>query len=197
MTERNTARDGPPPREAAQVRGMSAFNCYAQEHRNDVNEEILSSEPTLRSRIQNDDNESDQCEAEDELWDKSYRIMRDRFNALDASSKQQYAEREREEQHRAWSRLRSQGRLIENEESLAQKQQEDALIAMGVTPPSQQLRGRGGPPPPHLISQLQAELLKKLKSAEVKRNLCPPFDADGGNNVTLMKAKIGKIQSEE
>ena len=122
-----------PPREASQLRGIPAQTIFCNENRARINEQLLSNDPDLRRRCENDEDSDDQCEAEEELYDLAQPILRQEYNALSEFEKSIFEQKSLEAKHNHWRRFRMRGDLIENEESLAQKAQDDILIAQGVS----------------------------------------------------------------
>lgn len=129
LPKTNMAQERP----ASFYQGPSVQAMYSRENRDRVHELILQQDPDLKRRVENYDDEDAQCDAEDELWDQAQPVLKKEFEALNSQERQMYEEKQIEAKYNQWRRVRKQGRLIEDEESLAQKAQDDALIAQGFT----------------------------------------------------------------
>ena len=134
-------------RDAANVRAPRAVGIYSNENRDRVHAQVRETRPALDAALNLDDPDNQEyLDAQDQAWDLAAAILRKEYEALSSSAKEFYEQQERENQANAWRRMRSQGRLIENEASLRQKADDDALIAAGA--PVDQFngngRGRGG-----------------------------------------------------
>ena len=90
---------------------------YSQENRDRIHEQIRAQDAELDRRLRNDDNEDDQCEAEEELWDRGFVQIKKEYEALPPSGKQYYEQQALEAKYETWRRFREMGRLIENDES--------------------------------------------------------------------------------
>lgn len=198
-TERGRGRGGTAfsdMRDASQVRGLTALGVYTTEHRDRVHEQVLQETPALRARIDTAAPESDELEAaEDELWTLSTAVMRREYAALPAGSKDYYQRQEKEQQANAWRRLRNNGRLIENEASLAQKAEDDRAMAAGA--PKEHFtgyghgagrgRGRGG-----ADGTVSVAIGAHANACSYGRHeVIPPFDS------TINSLKVGVVTKEE
>ena len=178
------------PIPAEHLSGRNPLSFYMQDNRDRVHAQVLSEDPELQRRVQDDDNESDQCEAEDELWDRGHAILRKEFESASAEVKRECEQRALDSKYESWRRFRELGRLIENEESLAQKARDDAA---GIKGPigSRGGRGRGGTNTNYLSQQGMGTFIGGVLVQTVREEITPPF------NKNTMRVKVGKIESEE
>ena len=119
---------------ANQIWVSTAASVYHRTHRERVNEEILANNPDLARRLNNEEDDDLRQIASYELFQLSHKMLQEEFENLSESEKAVYQRKSEEDKYNQWRALRREGRLIENEESLAQKAEDDKLIAMGLTP---------------------------------------------------------------
>ena len=68
-------------------------------------------------------NEDDALDAEEDVWFEAMEILETELEACSEAEKEEMKQRALEGKYSEWKRLRREGKLIENEESLAQKAQ--------------------------------------------------------------------------
>ncbi len=179
----SASRDGPPPRSAATFNGISAFNIYNREHRQRVNDAVLHSDPELRARYEDCTNEEAQMNAEDEVYERSMPLLKAEYDSLSASEKAIYERKSLESKHDQWRRARQNGRLIETEESLAQKAADEKLLAQGI--PFAQLSAHSAQMGSGSGGTVQGSGFFGVSGEAAKRSILAPFCEIGSKNNSI------------
>lgn len=183
-------------RDAGSVRGTGAQYFYINENRARANEQVLSEDAELRNTIDRGEEETEEFyNAEDTLYIRSSEILRKEYDALSAAAKEYYLQQEKESQADAWRRMRKMGRLIENEASLAQKAEDDRMIASGAPANffdgSSRGRGRGRGRGGEVGDTLGMMMMSASFGIGGRQEMIPPFD------LTIKTIKVGVMTKEE
>ena len=181
---------GGDPIPAENLGGRTPLSMFSQENRERIHEQIRAEDANLDRRLNNDDDEDDQCEAEDELWDRGYAQCKKEYETILPSEKQYYEQQALEAKYETWRRFRELGRLIENDESLAQKARDDAMGITGPIGGRGRGRGRGGANVLHQQGMGGAFVGGTLVRTPLEE-MTPPYDRN------TIRVKAGKIESEE
>jgi DNA-binding transcriptional MerR regulator len=121
-------------RRADHVQGQSASSIFAAEIRSDIIQEILAQNPELAHRCsENNSDANDRATANFEVLIDSYTVGEGRYNSIAASEQTKYERKALMSRYEQWRSYRQNGLLIETEESLAQKAEDDKLLAQGYT----------------------------------------------------------------
>jgi hypothetical protein len=119
---------------AAHLSGNSAISIFATDIRPEIYQEILARNPELAYRCSEANPDSDdRANADFELSIESMCVGQDRYNLLSESVQAEYERKALLSTHDQWRSYRQKGLLIEIEESLAQKAEDDKLLAQGYT----------------------------------------------------------------
>ena len=184
--------DDPIPAENIYGRGPQSF--YAGENDARVRQQIEEDDPDLIRRMR-EECESDDCsyEAMDEFYDRVNDILFNEYEAAPPEVRQRFEAMALDARHELWRDYRERGRLLENEESLAQKAKDDALGIRGPIQSRGRGRGgRGGGGGVAASNQQQGSFVNGvLMMSSAKQEITPPFDKNS------LQVKVGKIESEE
>ncbi len=113
------------------IAGSSAAHIYGQEIREEVRQLVFLNNPELEVKCRaSNPNENERSYAEFEFTCIEHQIFIERFQALPESEKAVYQQKSLESKYQRWRELRAQGLLIENAESLAQKEEDERIRAM-------------------------------------------------------------------
>lgn len=170
--------------EAGNVGGTPPVLIYQQENFIRVMDEVRSANPEL-ARLADGDGTGNfsyaQIDADDELRDLvSARTQAD-FDKLSQFEREVFRQKSEDAKKDVWRIYRAQNRLIENDESLAQKAEDDRLIAIGLVPGT--------------IAAREAMMQSKNKNDEREQGakaastdilLVPPFCGSGSKKCKIL-----------
>ncbi len=123
---------------ASKASGRFAVDFYADASRQSVYGEILKNDEALRVRFETSKGvealEEEQYRTEQELFTRSLAIIKERYNnQLSKEEQHVYELQAKNYKIYRWRCCRKEDDLIEDEESLAQKAEDDKLLAQGFT----------------------------------------------------------------
>ena len=180
------------PIPAENLVGQSEIGIYFQDNSDRIDAQIRVQHPDLVSRLNGDgEDEYERDVAEAELYDRGFTQSKKEFDSLPASEKKYYEQQALEAKYETWRRFREMGRLIENDESLAQKARDSA---MGITGPiGGRGRGRGRGGGANVLHQqgMGAAFVGGTLVRTPLEEMTPPYDRN------TIRVKVGKIESEE